>query len=175
MRQLGAGTATAFVDLDQIGFIVPGVSDESIRHSLRAANLAAIWRNYAGAGATHLVVVGPAASKSDIDQYIRALPAAVFTVVRLHADPDELTRRIVLRGQGQGWAQPGDPILGQSADRLRDIARAAIADDSALAAADIGDVSVDTTALSVEGAAEAVLWEAESHAPQPITERRRHG
>lgn len=130
MRQLGTGSATAFVDLDQVGFIAPAVIDESIKHQLKAANLAAVWSNYAASGATHLVVVGPAGSRSDLDEYIDALPGATVTVARLHADPEELTRRIMLRSKGQGWAQPGDPILGQSADRLSDIIEAAIADTS---------------------------------------------
>lgn len=87
MRLLNAGTAAAFVDLDQIGSIGPGADDGWIRRSLKAANLAAIWRNYVGAGATHLVVVGPAAARSDIDQYIQALPAKDATeVVLRHAE-----------------------------------------------------------------------------------------
>lgn len=156
-RQLGTGSATAFIDLDQVGFIAPAVIDESIKHQLKAANLAAVWSNYAASGATHLVVVGPAGSRSDLDEYIDALPGATVTVARLHADPEELTRRIMLRSKGQGWAQPGDPILGQSADRLSDIIEAAIADDVASAAANIGDAAIDTTSSSVEDAAEAVL------------------
>lgn len=153
----GHGSATAFVDLDQVGFIAPGVIVESIKHQLKAADLAAVWRNYAASGATHLVVVGPAGSQSDLDKYIEALPAATVTVARLHADPEKLTRRIMLRSKGQGWARPGDPILGQLAGGLSDIAQAAIADDVTSAAANIGDAAVDTTSSSVEDAAEAVL------------------
>lgn len=80
-----------------------------------------------------------------------------FTVVRLHPEPEEQTRRIVLRGDGRGWARPGDPLRGQPVTRLSDVARATIADNAALEAARVGDLGVDTTSLSVGGAADAVL------------------
>jgi len=157
MQQLGAGRAAAFVDLDQVGFCEPAPSDDPARHRVKASNLAALWRTYRTAGAQCLVMVGPAAAESDIKRYTEALPDATFTVGRLHAQPEELTRRIMLRGEGRGWAQPGDPLRGQPTARLLDVARIAIMDDTGLEGAGVGDLRVDTTRLSVREVADTII------------------
>jgi len=163
MQQLGAGRAAAFVDLDQVGFCEPAPSDDPARHRVKASNLAALWRTYRTAGAQSLVMVGPAAAESDIKRYTEALPDATFTVGRLHAQPEELTRRIMLRGEGRGWAQPGDPLRGQPTARLLDVARIAIMDDTGLEGAGVGDLRVDTTRLSVREVADTIITAAGWH------------
>jgi len=55
MWYLSTGLTAGYVDLTQIGFVRPAAADDPGGQRLRAGNLAAIWRNYRAAGATHLV------------------------------------------------------------------------------------------------------------------------
>jgi hypothetical protein len=96
---------------------------------------------------------GLTAAYIDLDQ-----PSATITLVRLHAGHDQLTRRILLRGQGRGsWPQPGDPLLAQSTERLLRIADQAAAQAGALERASIGAVSVDTDRRTVEEVADVIV------------------
>ena len=67
-------------------------------------------------------IVGPVEDESAVSVYADALPAATLTVCRLHAGRNELTSRLMLRGQGGSWSQPGDPLVGQPATHLLRIA-----------------------------------------------------
>ncbi|MEE6262651.1 ATP-binding protein [Plantactinospora sonchi] len=156
---LGRGIPGAFVDLDQIGFYRPASSDIRVDHGMRARILAALWRNFRAAGARCLTVVGPAESSAAISTYAQAMPAATVTACRLHAEPDELTRRIMLRGEGGSWAQPGDPLKGQPAVHLSSVAERAVADAALLDRAAVGDVRVDAGQRTVEEVAAAVIAE----------------
>lgn len=133
-RTLGAGHTAAYVDLDQLGFS---------RHEVRERNLAALWQTYREAGAERLVVVGP------------ALDPAI-TPCRLHAGRTELIKRIMLRGQGEGWPQPGDPLVGLPEPELLQVAERAVAEADALERAAVG-LRVDTDGLTVEEVADAVV------------------
>jgi broad-specificity NMP kinase len=141
---LGAGIAGAFVDLDQIGFYGSG-------HEMRARILAGLWRTYRAAGAQQLVMVGPAEDAAAVAAYTAALPDATITVCRLEAGPEELTRRIMQRGQGGSWAQPGDPLKGRPADHLAAVARRA-----ALDRAEVGDLHIATDGRTAEEVVAAV-------------------
>lgn len=99
----------------------------------------------------------PAESEAAVNTYADALPAAQFTLCRLHAGQDQLTRRIMHRGQGAGWAQPGDPLRGQPVERLLQIAYQATRSATALEDAAIGDVRIDTDARTVEQVADKIL------------------
>ena len=161
---LGAKIPGAFADLDQIGFYRPAPSATGIDHTMRARILAGMWQNFRDAGAECLVVVGPAGSTTAIGTYARALPAATITVCRLHASAEELTRRIMLRGQGGGsWAQPGDPLKDRSAAYLSAAAGRAVADAAALERSAVGDVRLDTDGLTAREVADALI--AETHWP----------
>ena len=140
-----AGLTAAYVDLDQLGLCGPTPAD----HHVRARNLAAVWRTYREAGAQALVIVGPVEDESVATVYVDALPGATFTVCRLHAGRDELTSRIMLRGQGRGWPQPGDPLVGQPATHLLRIADQAASDADALERAAIGH-GIDTDGRTIE-------------------------
>jgi hypothetical protein len=59
LRQLRAGVAAAYLDLDQIGFLSPAPADDPGGHRLKAGNLADVWRTYHAAGARRLVLSGP--------------------------------------------------------------------------------------------------------------------
>jgi chloramphenicol 3-O-phosphotransferase len=152
-----AGHTAAYVDLDQIGFRGPAPADDPGGHRLKARNLAAIWHTYRAAGAECLIVVGPVENETALTAYADVLPAATVTLCRLHAGRDQLTRRIMLRGQGGGWSQPGDPLEGRSTEHLLQIADRAAVDAAALERAAIGDLCVDTDASAVEEAAAEVI------------------
>ena len=72
-----------------------------------------------------------------------ALLAAAVTVVRQHAGRDELTLRILLRGRGENWPEPGDPLRGLPPSRLLKVAGHPSSEAAALERAGIGDVRVD--------------------------------
>jgi hypothetical protein len=66
--------------------------------------------------------------------------------------------RILLRGQGRGsWPQPGDPLLGQSAERLLQVSDQAAAAVDALERASVGAVSINTDRRTVQEVADAIV------------------
>jgi adenylylsulfate kinase-like enzyme len=141
-----AGYQCSYVDLDQISFLEPAPAAEPGRHRLKAANLAAVWRNFHARGASHLVAVGPIDGDDAVRAYAEALPSARITVARLHAGPEQFAERIALRGAGRtpprGLA--GDLLVGRPAAELRRIADRAAAESAALDRAGVGDVRVPT-------------------------------
>jgi adenylylsulfate kinase-like enzyme len=149
---LRAGWAAAYVDLDQVGMCGPIPAD----HQVRAHNLAAIWHHYHQSGAQALVIVGPVADQSAVSVYVDALPTATLTLCRLHAEHDQLTSRIRLRGGGGSWSQPGDPLVGQPTVHLLRIADQAARHADALERAGIG-YRIDTSGRTVDEVAEMVL------------------
>ncbi|HEU5391509.1 MAG TPA: hypothetical protein VFV73_36975 [Streptosporangiaceae bacterium] len=155
-RYLHDGRTAGYVDLDQIGFIRPSPDDDPGRHRLKAGNLAAMWRTYHAAGARHLVATGPVESDEALRIYVRALPAARVTAVRLHADRAELARRIMTRGAGGSWPQPGDPLRGQPREKLLLVADRAAAEARALERVAAGMVRIDTDGLTVTVAVDAI-------------------
>lgn len=157
LRQLRAGAAAAYVDLEQIGFLSPVPADDPGGHRLKARNLAALWQAYHEAGARRLVLSGPVPDARAAAEYAAALPAADITVCRLHAGPAELARRIALRGEGRGWPQPGDPLTGQPRAHLRLVAEQAAADAAALERSGFCDLRIDTDGRTVAGVAEGII------------------
>ncbi|WP_203785500.1 AAA family ATPase [Paractinoplanes rishiriensis] len=139
MQSRLAGAHTAFLDLQQIGFLRPEPADD---HRLKAANLAAIWRTYYEAGARRLVVVGSVEHPDQVALYRAALPGATVTVCHLRAGLRRLTERTLLRGQGQGPPIAGDTLAGRPPAELRRRAAAAHARDQAVA----GEPAPDTEA-----------------------------
>jgi broad-specificity NMP kinase len=163
----------AFVDLDQIGFYRRGPAETGVDHPTRARILAGLWRNFRTAGARCLTVVGPVEDRTALSTYAEALPEATITVCRLHAGPDELLRRIVRRGQGGGWAQPGDPLKGRPAAYLSSVAERATADAEALDRAAVGDLRIDTDGRTVAQVADAIVaatgWPPSRRTTRPTT------
>jgi len=157
LRDLRAGFTAAFIDLDQIGFCRPAPPGDTGNHRVKAANLAALWRTYRAAGAQRLIVVGPVEDEGAVRAYAGAVPSVTLTLCRLHAGRDQLTGRIMRRGQGGSWAQPGDPLTGQSTARLRRIAGQAAADADALERAAISALRIDTDGRTAEQAADLII------------------
>jgi hypothetical protein len=102
-------------------------------------------------------VVGPVEDEAVVTVYTDALPAATVTLCRLHAGRDQLTRRIMFRGQGGSWSQPGDPLIGQTTTHLLRIGDKAAADADALEHAATGDLRIDTDDRTVEEATDVIL------------------
>ncbi|MET9018447.1 hypothetical protein ABZV93_00540 [Actinopolymorpha sp. NPDC004070] len=150
------GVRAALVDLDQLGHFRIGDTDVD-DHQVRANNLAAVWETFWAAGARRLVVNGPADDPAAVRTYANALPSATLTVCRLHAGHDELTRRILMRGRGGSWWQPGDPLRGQPDSVLRRVADEAATTAAALEQARVGDHRVDTDGRTVDEVVQAVL------------------
>jgi adenylylsulfate kinase-like enzyme len=152
LKALRAGLTAAYIDLDQLGFCGPTPAD----HQVKAHNVAAMWRTYREVGAQALVIVGPVEDESAVTVYVDALSAATLTVCRLHAGRDQLTSRIMLRGQGGNWSQPGDPLVGQPATHLLRVADQAAHDADTLERAAIGH-RIDTNGRTVEEVADMVV------------------
>jgi adenylylsulfate kinase-like enzyme len=162
LRTVRAGLSAAYIDLDQVGFCSPAPAGDPGNHRVKARNLAALWQAYRAAGAQCLTMVGPAEDQAAVSAYTDALPSATITLVRLHAGHDQLAHRILLRGQGRGsWPQPGDPLPGQSTERLLQIADEAAAAADALERASIGAMSVDTDNRTVEEIADVIVAQTE--------------
>jgi predicted ABC-type ATPase len=162
LRCLRAGQTAGYIDLDQIGFLRPAADGDPGHHRVKAHNLAAIWRTYHAAGARYLVMTGPIENQAALRTYRAALPSAAVTTCRLHAGPAELTRRIMTRGEGGSWPQPGDPLHGQPAGHLARVAEQAAADAQALDRAHLDAIRIDTdgrTAVQAAGLiAAATRW-----------------
>lgn len=156
-KALRAGHTAAYVDVGQLGFCGPVMADDPGNHRVKARNLAALWQTYRAAGAQCVIVVGPVEDEAAIRTYADELPAATVTLCRLHASRDRLARRITQRGQGGSWAQPGDPLRGQSTAHLLRVADEAATDADALERAAIGDLRIDTDERTVEEAADAIV------------------
>jgi hypothetical protein len=65
-----AGLHTAFVDLQQIGFLRPPDPADPHGHRLRAGNLAVLWRHVLATGARQLVIVGSLESPDVLSTYL---------------------------------------------------------------------------------------------------------
>jgi hypothetical protein len=113
-------------------------------HRLKAANLAAAWRNFHAHGARRMVVVGHVDDHQDVRRYAEALAPAALTVVRLHAGPDELRERIRRRGLGGPPNLAGDQLRHQPAAVLAQAHAAAVRQAEALDRAGLGDLRIDT-------------------------------
>jgi hypothetical protein len=109
---MNGGLSAGYVDLEQIGLVRPAPRDVLQRHRIRARNLAAIWRNYRATGATHLIATGPIEDQAAFQVYAEELPAACIRLCRLRAGFNQLSQRIMSRGAGGSWPQPGDPLRG---------------------------------------------------------------
>ncbi|MCW6009913.1 ATP-binding protein, partial [Micromonospora sp. CPCC 205371] len=136
----GAGVAVAYVDIDQLGMCyAPPTADEYApdpsrsdpgRYRMKSNNLAEVLANFQSAGAQCVVVSGV----TDPDHGVAAdrYPHAALTVCRLRGSHDELRRRLA------GRSRPGDDVDGTL--RYADV----------LDRADHGDLTIDTTGLSVD-------------------------
>jgi len=69
-----AGTATAYVDLDQLGLCRPAPEDDPHNNRAKARNLAAVWSGFRAAGAQCLVVSGIVDDAQEVRRHADLLP-----------------------------------------------------------------------------------------------------
>jgi adenylylsulfate kinase-like enzyme len=161
VRLRAAGHVTGFVDLAQIGFLRGGRSGDPDRMRLRSANLAALWRTFATAGASHLVINGSVESEAETRAYAAVFPEADATICRLSSDGASLRERVYERRLGLGPPLAGDDLKNQSDDVLDAAAASAARTDEMLSRSGLGEVHVDTTGLLVDQVATVIA--AETH------------
>ena len=97
-----AQVAHGLVDVDCLRWCYPRPSHDPFRVELAMKNLAAIWSNFQDVGATHLVLADVLESRSHLERYQRAIPAAKILVVRLHASLPTIMSRVQRREVGSG-------------------------------------------------------------------------
>lgn len=96
-----AGIGHCTVELEEIARCWTDAT-ESSRRSLVYQNLAALWSNFAGAGASRLLLAGLLEQRSELRFVSEVVPGAAVKIVRLHAPLSVLEERIRLR-------EPGSP------------------------------------------------------------------
>lgn len=151
------GVSTAFVDLQQIGFLRPDAADEHEGHRLKARNLAAIWDSFRAERARCLVVVGPIRSIDDLTVYQSELPDVTITLCRLRGGIDQLADRLAQRVQGKGPDIAGDDLVNRSPDLLAEVLERATREAEELDQVALGDVVVDTDDVDPRVLAREVL------------------
>lgn len=131
-----AGTAAAYVDLDQLGLCHPTAGDDRHNHRLKARNLGAVWSGFHAAGAQCLVVSGLVDDAAVVRRHADTLGGSALTVCRLQVGPDELRRRIAQRGSLLHLTEPAvanavELDRTEFADLVLDTAGVAIAEVAA--------------------------------------------
>jgi hypothetical protein len=91
------GIAHAAIDLDCLG--VAGFSD-AVAQKLMARNLAAVWRNFADAGITRILIAEALERMAQRKRIAAAIPDAELIVCRLIAPLDTMQARIRAREPG---------------------------------------------------------------------------
>ena len=92
----------AFIDLDALSYAFPPPRDDRFNQRLVLRNLRDVWRNFAAAGATHLILARVLETRDELEGYQRAVPGAAITVVRLVAPIETLQARLLHRYSGVG-------------------------------------------------------------------------
>lgn len=135
-----------FVDMDALTATFPRPADDRFGGRLGLRNLADVVRNGRDAGSDRLIVAGVIESREDMERYREAIPDADVTVVRLVAPIEEIQERIVVRNSVGAGNEAG---VAWERDRAAELI--AIMD-----AADVADVSIDTTGRSPEDVAREI-------------------
>jgi hypothetical protein len=131
---------TAHIDTDYLGFCSPQFSD---RARLVELNVAAMWPNFAAAGARCLIVSGIVISAAHRKRFEAAIPDGQLTLCRLRADPETIRARIVRRAQGEAGCS-GRVLSASALEGLRAYGDRSVAFAAKLEAEDIADLVIDT-------------------------------
>jgi tRNA uridine 5-carbamoylmethylation protein Kti12 len=89
------GIRTAVIDLDWLGWVVPGPVDGLIER-----NLEAVWPNLRSEGVERLVLTRALDKSEQLDAVRAALPDVEVTVVNVSASPDTIAERLRRRDSG---------------------------------------------------------------------------
>ncbi|MEV5962019.1 hypothetical protein AB0L70_09665 [Kribbella sp. NPDC051952] len=90
----------AVIDIDALGISWPFGNGDPFNNQMAMRNLAAIWSNFAAAGATHAVLPRVIETEADLTPYRQAIPNATFQICRLTATPSTLRHRVTQREHG---------------------------------------------------------------------------
>ncbi len=93
-----AGIPHAAIDLDTLAVMHPRHDPHGER--LAFANLAAVWPNYAAAGAERLIIARVVEDRAELDRYREAVPGAQPVVCRLTAPVAVMHERLRVREPG---------------------------------------------------------------------------
>ncbi len=96
------------------------------------------------------------ASQADMQLYAGELPGTDIALIRLRAGRGELRQRIMSRGAGGSWPEPGDRLRGQPAEFLTNVADRAVQAAEALDRSGVGGRAVDTAGLSPDDLASII-------------------
>ena len=99
-RLARAGVAHAVVDLDALAASYPPPPGDPFNAGMAYRNLAAVWANYAAAGAERLIVAYVIEARGEIEPRRAAVPGADIVVVRLRAADETLRSRVSGRDHG---------------------------------------------------------------------------
>ncbi|MFI5782834.1 AAA family ATPase [Nocardia sp. NPDC051570] len=92
------GRPVAYVDIDQLGLLVPAPTADPEYHRLKATNLVEVVDVFRCHGAQQVIVSGVVDPHRGIDPYVRGAKEIEFTLIRLHCGREELRRRYLERG-----------------------------------------------------------------------------
>jgi len=115
------GEPHAFIDLDRLSELWPAPEDDRFNGRLILANLAAITRNFAAAGARSLVMSGVVESATSVEKYRMAIGGCPLTVVRITASLESIADRLQKRHEywdadGLAWHLDRAPELEAALD-----------------------------------------------------------
>jgi len=150
MRRWVGGERTAYVDLDQVGFLRPAPPDAS----LQAANLGVIWRNALSRGANRLVANGMVTTSEDLATLRHAVQPALVRALRLTASPDALWERILARSAGGPARLINDDLENATPEVQRQVHHIAVGQNAEYEASDLGDDVIDSSTLCNDEAVE---------------------
>jgi adenylylsulfate kinase len=97
-----AGILHAAIDLDALG--VGHLADDA-SNDLTYRNLESLWKNYANAGATRLLIAEAVESRAELEHIRDAIPHSQMTVCRLKATLVTMQQRVKAREPGMLQAQ----------------------------------------------------------------------
>ncbi len=115
------GEPHAFIDLDRLSEFWPAPEDDRFNGRLVLANLAAITRNFAAAGARTLVMSGVVETAKGVEEYRLAIGGCPLTVVRVTASLESIAARLQKRHEywdadGLAWHLDRAPELAAALD-----------------------------------------------------------
>lgn len=151
-RAFESGTATGYVDLEQLGFLQPADKGNS---TLRVANLAGLWNTFRPLGAHSMIANG----RIDVEdaRLIHSHFASVSVhLVRLTADADTYRDRIRRRHAGGPARLAGDDLASATPEHQERVLREALAAEARYQATDPADAVIDTRRLSASEVAELI-------------------
>jgi hypothetical protein len=134
--------AHAVIDIDALGINWPFGAGDPYNNRMAMRNLAAVWRNFAAAGATHAVLPRVIESVAELAPYREAIPGAEIQVCRLVATHETLRERVSARETGSSREalvrraiqlaesledSPADFTIHTDGRALREIAQEALA------------------------------------------------